>query len=283
MNNIKTTITSYYFNISNADEKTAYKALCEKLTANGLKVFYAWGGKGSYYYSEWREGTQIELETKHIFDNQWNTAPIEGVSEIGLRVFDWAEDYLPNKSIKCGHYLDITPEIKELRDNTLSCKYCGKQSLKTEASPEFCPHCIGSEYLTEKDLFLTRLAPVSFKGDRKPLTDEELAILKPKYINAQSHGNTERDKARLAKQRTDMLAKRNQAIKKATIEYDGLTWLLDHGIKIDNCIYYDHINRFSFGWRSPVSDSVKNAILEVVSEFPFNYEIKCEDGKTLLN
>jgi len=56
-----------------------------------------------------------------------------------------------------------------------------------------------------------------------------------------------------------------------------------NGIKIDNCIYYSHTDRFSFGWRSPVSAEVVSEILNVISEFPFLYEIKCDDGKTLQN
>jgi hypothetical protein len=283
MKTIKTTLRSYYFNIANAEEKTAYNELVKTLKAKGLKCFETWGGN-SHYLDFAKNGIEVELETKQIFDNQWNTAPIEGISSKGLRVFDWAMDAcLPNKNIKRGHYLEITEEIVNLRNNTLSCGYCGHQESKTEQSPEFCPHCIGSEYLEKGQLYLTRLQPVSYKGDRKPLTESELAELLHKYIQAQTYGNNERDKARLLKQRTDLINERDKQIKTANVKHDGMMWFLDNGIKIDNVIYYPHIDRFSFGWRSPVSAEVVSEILNVISEFPFLYEIKCQDGRTLQN
>lgn len=283
MNTIKTVLKSYYFNLANADEKTAYAELCNMLKDRGSKVFESHGG-GSHYKKFAKDGIEVELETKHIFDNQWNAAPIEGVTEKGLRVFDWALDAcLPNKNIKCGHYLEMTEEMVNLRNNTLACGYCGHQEIKTEQSPEFCPHCIDSEYLTKDQLHLTRLQTVSNKQDRKELTDDELAELLPKYIHAQTYGNNERDKARLAKQRTDLLNERDNKIKTANTKHDGMIWLLDNGLKIDNVIYYNHTNRFSFGWRSPVSAEVVSEILEKIKEFPFDYEIKCDDGRTLSN
>lgn len=58
-----------------------------------------------------------------------------------------------------------------------------------------------------------------------------------------------------------------------------MIWLLDHGLPLDNVIYYSHTDKFGFGWRSPVSPEVKSKILDLMSEFPFNYEITATDGK----
>src|SRR5574342_721932 len=153
--------------------------------------------------------------------------------------------------------------MRDIRRNTHKCGYCGKQE-PAQKGYVFCPHCIGSAYLKSSELHLLRMMPVEFEGNRAPLTEAEQAHLLPLYKEAQLHGN-ERDKA----------------IYIAETEFKGFTWLMDHGIKTDNCIYYSHTDRFSFGWRNPVDAEFLSELLDVVSEFPFAYEIKTQDGRTL--
>lgn len=284
MSNIKTVLTSYWFDTSKPEDAAAYKELSESLTARGSKCFETWGGSEHYLGEKFKAGIPVELETSSIFDNQWNTAPIEGVSDSGLRVFDWAQDYPINfrKGIKRGHYLDLTDEMTAIRRDTHKCGYCGHYE-HVSAGVEFCPACIGSEYLKPSDLYLTRMRAVADDSkERKPLTDAERAMLLPKYKEAQLHGNTERDKKRIAAKRESIKADRDKAIKKAETEFAGLTWLMDHGIKTDNVIYYSHTDRWCFGWRdNGLAPELVDALLDVVSEFPFAYDIKCSDGRTL--
>lgn len=87
------------------------------------------------------------------------------------------------------------------------------------------------------------------------------------------------------KDRSKVIQRCDEVIAEATKERDGLVWLLDHGLNIDNVIHYSHENGgsglFCFGWREPVIDTIRDAILAVISEFPFAYRIKCADGKVL--
>ena len=53
---------------------------------------------------------------------------------------------------------------------------------------------------------------------------------------------------------------------------------MDHGVSIDNCIYYSHTGRFGFGWREPVGQAVYSALVDVLCEFPFDYDIKKAEG-----
>ena len=95
---MKTTIHTYCFDISKPAEKAAYESLAASLRARGLKVFETWGGDSGHYHPfSASDGAEIELETSHLFGNQWNTAPCMG-SEKGWRVFDWAQDYPINFS-----------------------------------------------------------------------------------------------------------------------------------------------------------------------------------------
>jgi hypothetical protein len=270
MSNIKTVVHAYYFNTSNAEEKVAYEALSEKLKARGSKCFETWGG--SSHYQPQLDGVEVELETKHLFGNQWNTAPISGK---GYRLFDWAQDY-PIKfgaNIKRGHYLELTTEMIEVRHSHKKCGYCGNMLHESEAK-EFCEKCIDSEYLEEKDLFLTRMKRIDDVTSPKPLLDVEKEYLIPKFSEAQLHGSTARGKARIAKERADLLTERDKTIKVANIKYDGMLWMMDHGVSTGNVIYYSHTNMFSFGWRKPIDKGIVDDLHKLMEGFPFEYEVK---------
>lgn len=279
---MKTTIHTYSFDTRDENDKAAFAELEKKLKAQGLKCFETWGG-GSHYFGIPNNKT-VELETEHLFNNQWNTAPIEGDEKApeGRRVHDWAQDYPVNFSahVKRGHYLEQTPEMNEARRNRYACGYCGKQE-PAQKGYDFCPHCIGSEYLEQKELYLLRMQSVASKKDRKPLTEAEAARLVPLYIEAQTTGHTEADKKRIKKEVDDLHDEYHKTTKNALTKRDGFLWLIGKGIKTDNVIYYDHTNVFSFGWRKPVSNEVRDMLLDIISDFPFAYEIKCEDGKKL--
>lgn len=282
---MKTIYHAYNIDTSTPDGKAEWSALETFLLAQGLREFHAIGD----HCNRKIDGCEIELETSHLFKNQWNTAPIDGISEKGLRVFDWARDSIwvngrENKTIKRGHYLEQTAEMREIRRNTVKCLYCGAQEAAAKGYV-FCPHCIGSEYLTEKDLKLTRMVPVCdlHRDDiYKELTEAEAAHLLPLFKEAQIHGHTERDKKRIAKQR-ETLAREYEIIRiaRATTERDGFLWLMDHGIKTDNVIFYSHTGRFGFGWRKPLGETVLGDLLNLITEFPFSYDIKTADGRTL--
>jgi hypothetical protein len=271
---MKTTIHTYRFDVRDEKDAKAYAALCQRMKVAGIKRFETWGG-GSHYRPE-LDGKVLDLETKHLFANQWNTAPIEGVSEKGLRVFDWAQDYPVDfpQHIKRGHYLDITSEMTEARSRRHKCGYCGHQTDEP-ASDGFCDQCLDSQYLEVRDLDLLRMQPVKQDGkQRPPLTDDEAAAMLQRYKTAQTHGSTARCKARLAKQRKDIQHKRDITIDNANTEADGMLWLLDHGLNIDNVIYYKHTGRFAFGWRKPIDDALHSDLMDVLVEFPFDYDVK---------
>lgn len=299
MNTIKTTLHTYHFNTRNASEAEAYQELKTTLRAQGLKCFESHGSDEGH----WRPfadheraqtagfgphvGFQVDLETEHLFDNQWNTAPIPGLSEKGYRVFDWAQDsqYAKDvtKHIKRGHYLEQTAEMRSIRENTNKCGFCGRQE-EAQRGLVFCDHCRDSEFLKESDLYLTRMRPVAECRPGKslpPLSEAERDYLLPLYRQAQIHGSSERGKARIAKQRADVEARYQKAIRTANAEREGFTWLMDRGFNTTLATYYSHTGRFGFGWQRPLSADLVPALLEVISEFPFPYDIKCDDGRTL--
>lgn len=287
--NLTTTLHAYNFDTRKPEEAEQYRALCEKLKAGPERHKTHDFGRSSHWLRD-LDGVTVTLEAEHLFDNQWNTAPIAGDTiKTGRRVFDWAEDALfdhygrENNHSKRGHYLDQTDAMREIRRNTNACGYCGKQEPAAKGSV-FCPLCIGSEYLKATELRLLRMLPVEqHMPKRAELSEAEKAHLLPLYREAQLYGNTERDKKRLATTRQRIIDKAAKETHDAAIEREGFLWLLDRlGARaVDNCIFYSHTGRFCFGWRSPVDDEVRGELLDIISEFPFPYDIKCSDGKTL--
>ena len=269
MKTINTVLHAYMFYIDQPQGKADYLALVEKLRAAGLKCFETHGG-GTHHRDDL--AGPVTLETKHLFDNQWNTAPVGAHS--GHRVFDWAQDYMPNRNpnLKRGHWLEQTEEMRTMRANRCKCGYCGNQMDMPDV-PAFCPNCLDSEYLKSTELHLTRMQPVA-NDKRAALTEAELAERLPLYKDAQLHGSTARGKARIAKRRADIAKKRDAEIHHANVEHDGLLWLMDHGIS-EEPIYYSHTGKFGFGWRSSgVDAAVKPELLAALADFPFAYEIK---------
>lgn len=72
-------------------------------------------------------GTEIEVETEFLFKNQFNTVPIPGVSEQGLRVME----------------CDVLKVIDDERPGKAKCRWCGHTSKNLTV----CEKCGKDEYL----------------------------------------------------------------------------------------------------------------------------------------
>lgn len=269
---MKTMLHTYSIDTKTAEGKAEWTALKARLS-NGPRCH---GPVLARY--DVTAGT-VDLATKNLFDNQWNTVD-------GKRVFDWTlEAEHPTmgspRGVKRGHYLEQTVEMREIRRNTYRCGYCGKQEPAAKGYV-FCPHCLDSEYLKESDLRLTRMLPVEDTSNRAPLSEAEKAHLIPLFREAQIHGSTERGKARIASERGKLAREYEKTVSNAKAKRDGMLWLMDHGVNVSNVIFYDHTGRFSFGWRKPLSEGEVSILLEAIgSEFPFPYDIKCDNGRTM--
>lgn len=269
---LTTKLHSYWFDISDAAQAVAYEALCEVLrnTPGRGHWMHAWADTRERSHGN---GTvTAELETSCLFGNQWNTSDASPSPFTNYRVFDWYEGIYPNRKIRSGHYLDITAEMIAVRATTLQCGYCGKHF--PDGKPGFCDACLDSPYLAEKDLHLLRLLPVaeSFGGNRAELTADEQAALLPLYVARQTTGTESRAlKARQAQFRRieEKYRKEKAAVE---TEYRGFVWLWEHSVNLENVIYYSHTGKFSFGWREPLSEAVKSRLLDLLCEFPYEYE-----------
>lgn len=264
MENLKTTVTAYCFDISDEGQAKKYEALAKRLKRKKYHKFAVLDlplqGRED---CRPKHGEALSLEVDHLFSNQWNTA-------CGRRVFDWYEGVYDNESIKSGYYLEISPEMTAIRTDTLVCGYCGRLVPRASAT-EFCTACLSSKYLKAKDLHLLRLLPVGLHlPKRAQLAEDDREILVARYEQAQSEAR----KAALVGLRKSIIAKRDKKIEDVAAEASGMLWLLDHDLSIDNVIYYHHTETFCFGWRERLNSDEASRLLGVISEFPFTYEIK---------
>jgi len=276
---MKTVYHAYQFDTHDPAQAAAWTDLRQKLKKTHPRIMHSHGG--AEHYQPKMDGLTIELDTKHFFSNQWNTAPIEGISTSGLRVFDWAQDalYGHRAHIVQGHYLDQTLEMTTLRYNTRACRYCGHRE-PAETSPIFCNACLGSEYLTADDLKLTRMTRVCDSDSPfAPLTAEEMAERLPLFIHAQTFGNTEREKQRIADNIKDITESARLTIERAEMHRDGFLWLISHGMKTKNVIYYTHTGRFCFGWQKKYSPELLEILKVQLEGFNFPYDIETTTGK----
>ena len=274
MNTIKTRLVTYSLDTSSEE----YKELLVKLKDHKpMHAISSDNGRSKIVTGE------IELDCKCLFDNQWNTTS-ESPNNPDCRVFDWWEAVHFNNGReitrhKAGHYLEITDEMRAIRDNKVKCGYCGH--MEGIGEHEFCPKCLGSSYLSEDQLNLLRLKPISWSGSREPLTDTEKAELLPLYVEAQTKTRVRQEKEAREKElqkinnlQAKAKEKADRLIEIAEAEYKGMLWLYEHDVNTNNCIFYNHTGVFNFGWRNPLSESVKSALLDILVEFPYDYTIE---------
>ena len=72
-------------------------------------------------------GKEIEIETNHLFIDQFNTVPIPGVSENGARIMISMVEYV----------------IDDERYGKMKCRYCGA----TQSENDKCIKCGKNDYL----------------------------------------------------------------------------------------------------------------------------------------
>lgn len=78
------------------------------------------------------QGTWLEVETEHLFRDQFNTAPIPGVSENGMRVM----------------IEDVEAIENDVRQGVVKCQWCYGYDHDHDGK---CDKCGKSEYLRDLD------------------------------------------------------------------------------------------------------------------------------------
>ena len=290
---IKAELVYYRIDVSRPEGREAYAELCETLKEIPFETWVTQGrfpnGTTNFQLHKFIDSLlkelsikissadcqlhsrEINLKTDHLFEDQWNT--VEGFRLHNKTLFEW-----PALHLKEGYYIRQNPEMIAVLQGTAKCGYCGHQAPVGEK--DFCDKCLHSAYLEESQLRLLRMEPIENPvrrsgkvvkaSQRAPLTQEELAIVMPRYVEAQIKVQQKKEKE------LRVAIKRNleQKIELAETDAKGMLWLLDAGISVENLIFYPHTKTFCFGWRNPVSKEVRAELVEKLKQFPFDYEIK---------
>jgi hypothetical protein len=167
--------------------------------------------------------------------------------------------------------------MEAVRRNTLACGYTGQQ-FPADCGLTFntTERGLASFGLKESELSMLRLLPIWPEGvRRKELTAEERDYLLPLYVAARMKG----EEKKRAEQRAEVEAEHKRDCARAEMEYLGKLWLLDRGMSLENVIYYNHTERFNFGWRTPYGPKAAAAMVDALKGFPFAYDIQQEGTK----
>ena len=259
---IKAELVYYRIDVSRPEGRKAYAELCETLKEipfETWRISATVSGAISKFLKSLQEkldihvstadyqlhSREIHLETKHLFEEQWNTA--EGFRLHNKTEFEW-----PALHIKEGYYIRQNPQMIAVLQGTAKCGYCGHHAPVGEK--DFCDNCISSPYLEVSNLRLLRMEPIEAPERRtgetlkiprgaRPLSEEELAVVMPRYMEAQ----TKLREQQAAKLRAEVEAGLSKVIELATIKRDGMIWILNAGIPTENLIFYPHTRTFCFG------------------------------------
>lgn len=109
-----------------------------RIKDNAKQIYIAYSVGYSDEFARMLEAVQgqvLEVETRFLFRDQYNTAPIPGVTDLGLRIMDaW-----------------VAEVIDDIRPQKIRCQWCGKISDASEGFLDICIHCGKSEYIQRFD------------------------------------------------------------------------------------------------------------------------------------
>jgi hypothetical protein len=271
---VKTEVIAYRYDLDDSEQRIAYSQLQEQMANKGIKLMRVYSMDNS---KESVESGFVSLDTSHLFGDQWNTTD-DSESNPKRRIFNWYESIVPNKVIRYGHYTMVTDEMRQLQEDVLKCGFCGNHEWASKAG-HFCDQCIGSSYLSADEVDLLLMVPVSksFGANRKELIEtgqigstEEFEHVMAEYRAAQLR----QSEIASEKARNEVEQRYQNGLAKITAERDGFLWLLDHGINVDNCIYYSHAKTFCFGWRNSLDKTARADLEQALEGFPFKFEFK---------
>lgn len=62
--------------------------------------------------------------------------------------------------------------------------------------------------------------------------------------------------------------------RKVRAEAARIAWFIEHNLNTENVIYYDHTDTVCIGWYTPLTDAAISTWLDIMTEYPWKYEIK---------
>jgi hypothetical protein len=251
--------------------KAEYEALIATIKATGLKCSSTIPEIGNSKHRDRltkiraiADNGIVEIETKFLFDNQFNSPE--------LRLYFWEEYDYPNKDIKEGYYIELTEEYREILSNTVQCKFCGKQEIKSDKV--FCSKCLGNEYLTEDSLELTILTPII--GKKIKVSTEQLQARILEFQNLQ-------DSTMLSIENiTEALSYMSEEYRKDLAELGlkrfGYLVLLGLGIHPKNAIYHARSNEWVIGNSRKFSKRQANILRQKLVDIEIKVSIKEQEN-----
>lgn len=194
----------------------------------------------------------LTLDEEILFSNQINTEK--------HRIFDYCVTYFLSKSMFFGHWIfkDDLEKVNELRRNRYVCGFCNFQTEVPQEHEYFCPKCLGSEFLREEDLYLTRLVSLSEERNKDEKIPENILSL---YNIKQNY--------RLQVEKERALLQIDKDIKELRKKKNIISSIYDLGIdyRSSSLIYYGHKDTLSLRYPNGLKGSEKKQLKEKLKDF----------------
>lgn len=205
-----------------------------------------------------------ELSRASYFVGHWHPSliemPFDNKCGESWKVANVCDQELRSRLLPC-HTLEIHEGVLRVTFSSKHCWLWEELGLATEKNIKIFNEC-GLPF-GENSFHKSAKSLSSIYGDKWP--DVESIQSNDLYIK---YLDLEKDK------HTKKLKDLAQAVKNAEKELTAFTWMIDAGINTDNCIYYNHTDTFSFGWREPLSDTEKENITKLMVGFPYVWAVK---------
>lgn len=216
-------------------------------------------------------GEVLEVETAHLFADQFNIAPVTGADLDRMKeklLTEWGADLYrqrmssnttdESKAVEAlsGSGIRLTQNyivnvFDDERPARYACGYCGAQTTDPAATGYWCNKCVGSEHLEAANLGMLQLVPImERKRGRAPVTvpDELKALHESERVRLRTVWESkehERRAGRLAKFLADQ-AQEHAKIDRKTAVISALYAAGIDAVKLGT-VYYSHNDTAQIG------------------------------------
>ena len=212
--------------------------------------------RASHSYGHWKPG-KVEVIFNNSCGESWKVSNVI--------------DQILRKRLNTPHNIQIHEGVLRVTFSNKDCWLWDEFGLATEENLKTYltfkeSHSFGMDTIDKSAKELKALI-----GDLWDDSNVDSLENTPEYISF-----LEAEKVRaldeLKKDHAKKILKLKQDVINAKKELKAFQWLVKNNIDINNCIYYDHKDVFSFGWRETIEN--KPALIEALKEFPYKYEVR---------
>lgn len=216
---------------------------------------------------------QLNDLNREINGDRSNKDPLSQDPELsgGVRLFDWYEGIYTNTNIKKGYYINQSYEMAHLRHRVYKCGYCGHQ-IESYNPPLFHKGCLGSPFLTLKDLPLTRYRPVVKLPFNQQLENAAQSLLNTVHLEDYNAAQFNRRVKESQAEKQRLIEALPIALKAVEEKTNAALLLLEAGFHPSDYLIYRPQQRTVVKFYADTPAIIKDEWAKKLGGFPYTYE-----------